>query len=670
MSDLAQRSEKALAPGGALAEEISGFNSRPQQTAMAARVAHAMAAGEDLVAEAATGVGKTFAYLVPAALSGRRVVVSTATRHLQDRIFDRDLPTTLRALGVPADIALLKGRANYLCREWLDQRAKQGELHEDALPLAEISEWAARTRTGDIAEFTGLDDGSPLWRELTSTTETCIGKTCPQFDNCFVERARRRAARADIVVVNHYLLLADMMISEEGFSALLPKVDTVIVDEAHQFARICDRFFGTELSRNRILGILRDLQKDQAARESAALPGLIVNLKEAVAALGKALAALPEKETIAVACKDAAFEEARAGAQAAIAALGAALDAAGEPSELAASCRRRLAAVDADFARVLGDDRDQVAWYERGKIGFRFCAAPIEIAPQLSEKRGVYEANWIYTSATLSVDGRFDHFLTELGIACDCEIYDSPFDYARQAALYLPQRMPHPNGPNYTARFAEACRPLLELNAGRALLLLNSYRALNEVCQLLAPEFGARLMRQGETPDAALIERFRQHNRGVLAATMGFWSGVDMRGAQLHVVAINRLPFAPPGDPLIQGRQARMTENGGNFFVECALPEAVVTLRQGVGRLIRDEGDRGVVMIGDPRLRTQPYGKIFLNSLPPMRRVAHRDELRPYLRAEAAGSGVREGAPEDAYEGVHEDAPQDMPEDMHDLADL
>ncbi len=634
--ELADECGRLLADDGPFAALVPEFRSRPQQEAMTRRVAAAIEGGSDLVIEAGTGVGKTFAYLLPAVLSGRKVIISTGTRYLQDQIYAKDLPLVLKALGIAADTALLKGRSNYLCLERLEQAWQTQSLDGgDNDLVGRIYRWSKTAPDGDISDFDELGEDNPLWAALTSTPENCLGTRCSKFDKCCVAAARNRALQADVVVVNHYLLLADMSLKEEGFGQLLPEADTVIVDEAHQLGDVADQFFSTSFTGYQCTQLLRDLR---GAGDEAKTPELMnadTVLGAAVKAMGKALGKLPARELTSTALDNDDVAAARRALADALEQFAAALKPLQRQSEQLFNLWERAADLKQRFAAVLEVGGDQVGWYQAEHGAFRFHASPAEVASLLGDKHKLYNANWIYTSATLSLDGDFTYFLAQTGLdkTCDCVALDSPFDYAEQAALYVPTDLPEPNDPEHTTRVVEAGYALLEMAQGGVFFLFTSHRALQAAAGKIADETDYTLLVQGSAPKFELIRRFCDTPNAVLLGTAGFWEGVDVRGAGLRCVIIDRLPFASPADPLTQGRIRKAREQGRDFFRESTLPEAVISLRQGIGRLIRDESDMGVVMIGDRRLRTRGYGKIFLNSLPPMKRCGRLDSLRPYLGA-------------------------------------
>ena len=637
-SALADECSRLLADDSPIATLVEGFRGRPQQQEMARRVADLLEENGNLVIEAGTGVGKTLAYLLPTVLSRKKVVISTGTRYLQDQIYSKDLPLVLRALGAAPDTALLKGRANYLCVERLEQMWQARSLDDTANSMVErIHMWSKTTPDGDISGFDGLGEDEPLWVSLTSTNENCLGAHCPKFEKCHVVAARNRAMRADIVVINHYLLLADMALKDEGFGQLLPEVDAVIVDEAHQLGSVADNFFSTSFSSYQCTQFLRDIRMEGDEAKTPELMNACAEMESVLTAMTKALADLPKRGTTSAALEDDDVAAARRALADALLQLAGALKTLQGQSEHLDSLSDRAKTMRQRFGIVFESESELVGWYQVGQSTFRFHASPNDVAPLLGEKHGLYDdAAWVYTSATLSVGGDFTYFLAQTGLddTCNCAALDSPFDYAEQAALYVPSHLSDPNAPDHTASVVEASYPLLEMARGGVFFLFTSHRALREAAKKIAGETDYALLVQGTVPKVELIQRFYETPNAVLIGTSGFWEGVDVRGAGLCCVIIDRLPFASPADPLTQGRIRSAKEQGRDYFRETTLPEAVISLRQGIGRLIRDETDRGVVMIGDKRLRTRGYGKIFLNSLPPMKRCGRLDSLRSYLGAE------------------------------------
>ncbi|HWJ34645.1 MAG TPA: ATP-dependent DNA helicase [Steroidobacteraceae bacterium] len=592
---------------------------------MATAVGLALARAEPLIVEAGTGTGKTFAYLVPALLSGRSVIISTGTRTLQDQLFRRDVPLLAKALGLPVKVALLKGRANYLCRHRLELTLQQGSLLAGergvARLLARVSRWAATTRFGDLAELTDLPEQSSVWPMITSTRENCLGQECPQFSRCHVVDARRTAQAAEIVVVNHHLLLADLALKDEGFGDLLPGAEAVILDEAHQVPDIAAQFFGQSWSVRQVQILLRDVVAELAAAavraphiagEIAIVEGHLDDLRGCVpGGAGRYdWANLPESFTdillpLETSLGDLAKELEGLGAGAGT-----------------ANCARRAQTLAASLGALSSvPEESGLRWVEAAANGLSLQFTPFEIADRL---RGYIEARpcaWVFTSATLAIGDDFSHFATRIGLPDARTLHiESPFDYPTQARIYLPRNMPEPQHPDFAVRFIAACAPLLEASGGRAFLLYTSYRGLAEGVAALKARFPQPpfpVLVQGQAPREALLNQFRELGNAVLLATGSFWEGVDVKGEALSIVAIDKLPFAAPDDPLLKARLEGIRRRGGNPFSEYQLPQAVLSLKQGVGRLIRDFDDFGVIVLGDPRLKTKGYGKVFLQALPP-----------------------------------------------------
>ena len=633
-----QSAADLLGADGPFAREVPGFAPRGVQQAMAAAVEEAIADRLMLVAEAGTGTGKTFAYLVPALMSGKRVIVSTGTKALQDQLFHRDLPQVRAVLGARVSAALLKGRANYLCLHRLDQTRQEGRFtsREQASQLHAIQTWSQRTLAGDRAELAAIAEDSPLWPRVTSTTETCLGSDCPMFSDCFVVKARRAAQEADLVVVNHHLLFADLAIKQEGFGEILPGAHAFILDEAHQIPELAGQFFSVTLSARQLNELAGDALAECAnvSGALAALQPVIEPLNAAVRRMRLALDRFPLKGAFAQIERDAAVGRELADLRDALDALGATLEKHAERSRGLASIAERAAQQRARLAQLTDSDaRDAVHWYEVSTHGFSFHATPLDLARPLRELRAQSHAAWIFTSATLSVAGHFTHFSRQLGLDDPVELcLDSPFDFARQALAYLPRGLPDPSAADYVDCVVDAAVPVLEASRGRAFLLFTSHRALRRAAELLQARVAFPLFVQGSAPRNRLLEAFRASGNGVLLGAATFWQGVDVAGEALSVVVIDKLPFAAPDDPVLLARLEALREAGGNPFTDWQIPAAVIALKQGAGRLIRDVHDRGVLMLCDPRLSTRGYGKLFLASLPPLPRTRELDEVTRFLR--------------------------------------
>jgi ATP-dependent DNA helicase DinG len=626
-----------LGPEGPFAREVPGFAPREAQQAMAAAVEEAIADRQMLVAEAGTGTGKTYAYLVPALMSGKRVIVSTGTKALQDQLFHRDLPRVRAVLGARLSAALLKGRANYLCLHRLDQAHKEGRFasREQAAQLQAIHAWSRRTLAGDRAELAEVAEDSPLWPRVTSTAENCLGADCPMFNDCFVVKARRAAQEADLVVVNHHLLFADLAIRQEGFGEILPGAHAFVLDEAHQIPELAGQFFSVTLSARQLTELVADVQAECAnvSGAFAVLQPALEPLSAAIKRVRLALDRFPQKGAFVQIERDAEVERELAGLAGALGTLAEALDKHSARSRGLASVAERAAEHTARLAHLTdGGVGDAVHWYELSAHGFAFHATPLDIAGPLRELRAQSHAAWIFTSATLAVGGRFTHFSRQVGLWDPVELrVDSPFDYARQALAYLPQGLPDPAAEDYVERVVDAAVPVLEASNGRAFLLFTSHRALRRAAELLPSRVPYPLFVQGTAPRNLLLEAFRGSGNGVLLGAASFWEGVDVAGDALSLVVIDKLPFAAPDDPVLVARLEALRESGGNPFADWQVPNAVIALRQGAGRLIRDVHDRGVLMLCDPRLTTRGYGKLFLASLPPLPRTASLADVQRFF---------------------------------------
>ena len=689
--------DEALGADGPFAELLAGFAPREEQRHLAAAVARALAAGTTLVGEAGTGTGKTFAYLVPAVLSGQRVIVSTGTRHLQDQLFRSDLPLVRRALGGAVSTSLLKGRSNYLCKHRL-ARATGHPVLSDARSrqhLRIVADWASRTKSGDIAEVGGVPEDSPVWPFVVSSEEFCGQHEFEDLADCFVHHARKRAQEADIVVVNHHLLCADLALKEEGFGEILPSANGFVIDEAHQLPEIAAQFFGRQLSSRQLLDLARDTVSEQlieapdtrelrdlaqtletavrhfrlafpvepgrdawlAVREQEAMRGEIERLSGTLDALVAILAESASRGKGIEGCHKRAlvhqaslarFVADRAAATAAPAAVtgdgvtgdGATGD--GGTGDGATGDGGTGDGVTGDGAAgdgAAGQDDQYVHWFETYRTGFTLHMTPLTVAGPFRRAMDGMRASWVFTSATLAVGGDFSHFRHQLGLHDTDELQvDSPFDYRRNALLYLPSALPEPQAPDYTRALVECVRPVLAASRGRAFLLFTSYRALHEAERLLAGTLPYPLLVQGQMPRGELIEAFRASGNAVLLGTASFWEGVDVRGEALSCVVIDKLPFGSPGDPVTSARIDHAKRAGGNPFFEFQIPQAALALKQGVGRLIRDVSDRGVLVLCDPRVRSRPYGEVFITSLPPMPITRGVAEVEAFFAREITGN--------------------------------
>jgi len=631
---------------GAMAQCIEGFQPREQQRAMAGAVEAAIKQYRTLVCEAGTGTGKTFAYLVPALLSGQKIIVSTGTKNLQDQLFQKDLPLVRKALQVPVITALLKGRSNYLCLYRLRMTEEEGRLtsREMTHQLHQVGRWAGRTDTGDITEFMEVGEDSPLWPMVTSSVDNCLGTDCADFGECHVMKARREALEADVVVVNHHLLMADMVLRNDGFGELLPSANAYIIDEAHQLPDIATNFFGNNLSSRQLIELTKDVVNEyySSAADSPQLLKAAEQLEYATRDLRLAFGNEARRaqweplrnDAKVKGCLDS-FDECLADLIEQLGELGTRSKGLENCLERATNHRSRLAL----FCQPGSDDN--VYWLEIYTRSFVLCCTPLNVAEPFQRRLSEHKAAWIFTSATLAVNERFEHYSSQLGLeAAQTALWDSPFNYRHNALLYVPEALPQPSHPNYIDAVVEAALPVLQASRGRAFMLFTSHRALKLAAELLEGQLEYPLLVQGTYPRNELLRRFRDMGDAVLLGTGSFWEGVDVRGKALSCVIIDKLPFAAPDDPVLQARADVLRRNGGNPFYEYQLPQAVIALKQGVGRLIRDYSDRGVMMLCDPRLISKPYGKVFLNSLPPMYRTRKLERVGRFFELEQKRSSV------------------------------
>jgi ATP-dependent DNA helicase DinG len=650
-----------FAPGGPLEKAVAGFRHRTQQVEFAQAVLEAIESSGVLIAEAGTGTGKTFAYLVPALLAGGRVIVSTGTKTLQDQLFQRDLPRVRQVLGVSVDVALLKGRANYVCLHHLETAASQGTFaaREDAAHLQKIKRFAATTMSGDKSECADVPESSAAWAQATSTRENCLGSGCSHYQECFVMKARKRASEADVIVVNHHLFFADVVLRDEGAADLLPAANTVIFDEAHHLPDLARLFFGESLSTTQLLELARDarLAEAQHARESTGMGDAALGVEKAARDLRLSLGPAMGRTTLNAIKGRPAFDAALDALAKELAVLVERLSAQEERAEEIRNCRVRADDCVARIAEwreadarpkedAFGETQgaDVVRWVEAYSQSAVLYVTPLDVGRIFRERISGAKRAWIFTSATLSVNGDFKHFQAEMGLAeAQTRSWASPYDFANQALLYVPEGLPDPNSERYVDAVIEAAWPVVRASGGHAFLLFTSLRAMNLGYELLAARLRAEglewpLLLQGSGAKNELLERFRRSPNAILVGSQSFWEGVDVKGEQLSVVVIDRLPFNPPDDPVLAACIERINRAGGNAFMDYQLPRAVIALKQGAGRLIRDETDRGALVICDPRLVDKPYGKRIWRALPPFRRTRNLADVEAFFGARPAAA--------------------------------
>jgi ATP-dependent DNA helicase DinG len=633
-----------LGEDGPLTAQVSGFKVRRSQQEMAAAIEDALKYKGTLVAESGTGTGKTFAYLVPVVQSGQKVLISTGTRHLQDQLFHRDIPTVTRALSASISCTMLKGRSNYLCIDRL-QRSREGSVRNGDVimrDLERVFRWSVRTSNGDIADLPEVGENSQVWPMVTSTVDNCLGSKCTHFDDCHLNRARKRAQECDLVVINHHLYFADAALREDGFGKLLPEPDAIIFDEAHQIPDIASNFLGSTLGGHQLVDLASDTRLAELSEKSL-IDGL-VDAAEALQRLAGDFRAemgnreqrvgwsdiLREKPGL-----DKKLENLRDGLNT----LSDKLERAAPAGELLGRCQERSLLLIQRCERILDDDvTNRIRWLDITRRSFRLNETPLRVGSVLGSMMTGNTRARVFTSATLSVDGDFSHYLEQVGLGeVDTRTWDSPFDFNNQAILYLPEGMPDPRDSGYPEALLKQALPLLRATFGRAFFLFTSYRVMSEVHERLESMDEFELLLQGTRTKQELLEQFASGENVVLLGTMSFWEGVDVRGKALSLVIIDKLPFESPSDPVLRARLQSIEEEGGNPFMDYQLPRAVITLRQGAGRLIRDNDDVGVLMVCDPRLKRSRYGRRFLNSLPPMLQTSDIHLVKAFIEGWEGG---------------------------------
>ncbi len=659
---------------GPLARAFEGYRVRVEQIEMSQAILGAIRESKTVVLEAGTGVGKTAAYLVPSLLEGGKVIISTGTKALQDQLFHRDLPAVRDALAVPVKTALLKGRSNYLCWHHLERANQEASLlgsRQEVKDLGLINRFIHLTPTGDKAECPSVPEHASIWARVTSTRENCLGSECKHYADCFVMKARREAQDSDVVVVNHHLFFADLMLREEGVPELLPNAQTIIFDEAHQLPDTATLFFGETLSTAQLLDFLRDaLATGQAqARDAAHWPDLLAPLDRATRDLRLSFGPTQQRTAHAQLGADHPLLPTLNRLREALLAVDEVLESQAERSPELNQLSRRAQGLRQTLLAWGAPERasePELCWVDVGTHGIQLHRTPISVADVFKRQRLGLQAEpedsaatdgastdstgsdapapntppkraWIFTSATLAVKNNFEHFTHGLGLDdAECASWSSPYDYPSQAMLYVPQGLPAPNHPDHTQAVVDAALPLIEANRGRAFVLCTSLRAVGKATERLKQVFQERdwpfpVLQQGDAPRPTLLEDFRRAGNAVLVGSHSFWEGIDVKGDALTLVVIDKLPFAPPDDPVLAKRLELLEKNGGNPFMEHQVPQTIIALKQGAGRLIRSETDRGVLMIGDTRLIDRPYGRRIWQSLPPMTRSRVQQEVVDFL---------------------------------------
>ncbi len=615
---------EVFSDAGALAELIEGYRHRPEQEAMAQKILSAIKVGQSLVCEAGTGTGKTMAYLVPALLSRQKVIISTGTRHLQDQLFGKDLPLVLEALDSPATAMVLKGRSNYLCLQRMNVAVSDSKdlSYQNISDLQEVVQWSSSTKTGDINELGMIEENSFIRPVITSTTENCLGQSCPEFESCFVFKNRKKALESDMVITNHHLLLADMGLRESGFGEVLPLADLIIFDEAHQLPELASTYFSKTMSSRQLLELASDIKT--AVHEEAKD---IQDLSEALAKFEKSIRDMRlvfgrkdqrmnwqetwEKTDLSVELPK--FLEAYQTVMDI-------LDASSERGKLLDNCWQRAKAhYNYIESYMETKNEDSIRWLEIRGHHVYFNQTPVNIAETFQQRLNDYNATCVFTSATLAINNDFQHFNRQLGLEeCLSEVWNSPFDYQTQTCLYLPLDLPEPNQAEFFDAFIERTIKLLSYSNGHAFVLFTSHQALSKAANILPERIDYPFFIQGRAPRSELLNQFRKTKNAVLLGTSSFWEGVDVKGEALSSVIIDKLPFASPDDPVLQARLNYFSKQGGNAFMDYQVPQAAIALKQGVGRLIRDVTDRGICVICDKRIVNKAYGKRLISALPQM----------------------------------------------------
>ncbi|GAB7220633.1 ATP-dependent DNA helicase [Vibrio comitans] len=625
---------------GALGKAISGFQPRDEQTMMAESVYQAINEQTQLVVEAGTGTGKTFAYLAPALLSGKKTIVSTGSKNLQEQLFHRDLPLMRDALGFTGRIALLKGRANYLCLDRLSRQIVESHGHHSdpqlLTQLVKVRSWSSSTKSGDLGECEDLAEDSRIIPDITSSNENCLGKECPSFSDCFVFKARNKALEADLVVVNHHLFLADMAVKETGFGELLPEAEVFVFDEAHQIPDIASQYFGQSISSKQIADLAKDIEIGYRteAKDMRQLQKVADKLVSSASEMRISLGEPGFRGNWRDALKNQKLQREMERLQDALQLCRDVLKMALGRSQLLDTAFDRVTQIQNRLTRVCDTSiMGYSYWFECTPRHFSLNITPLSVANKFQEQVDAHGGSWVFTSATLSVSGDFQHFTSRLGLKAKKSLaLSSPFDYQSQARLCVPRYLPEPNSPQMAQKLVSMLTPVIETNKGRCFFLCTSHAMMKDLTERFRQRLDLPVLMQGESSKQALLKEFTELGNALLVATGAFWEGIDVRGDALSCVIIDKLPFTAPDDPLLKARIEDCKLNGGEPFYEVQLPDAVIALKQGVGRLIRDKSDRGALIICDNRLVTRDYGKMFLSSLPPIPRTRSVSNIINFLQ--------------------------------------
>lgn len=626
---------------GLLSQAIPGFSPRPQQQQMAESVSATIKQRTSLLVEAGTGTGKTYAYLVPAMDSGKKIVISTGSKALQDQLFNKDLPKMQKALAYAKSVALLKGRSNYLCIERLNSFShySSGQDRQTLAELVKIKRWAQGSESGDIGDLGPVAERSDVFPLITSSNDNCLGRDCPSYKDCYLVKARNRALEADLVVVNHHLFFADMVVKETGFGELIPEADAFIFDEAHQLPDIAASYFGQHFSSRQILDLCKDIELSYKTelRDMAQLSKAAKKLEQRIRECRLAFEGLRDRGEWRPLAKQSRFAEMMRHLHEDMDFVYQVLKLALSRCELADSCFERLARMRLLFEKVMDVDKTGYSyWYETSRLHFTLNITPLNIAERFMNEVKQREAAWIFTSATLAVDGNFEHFQTQMGLSdAESMLLDSPFDYQKQALLCVPRYLPETKQHNSEQLMLDQLAPVIEANQGRCFFLCTSHRMIQKVATELRQRTELLVLVQGEAGKQELLSQFVTDGHAVLVATSTFWEGVDVPGKALSCVIIDKLPFAAPDDPLLKAKSEDCRLRGGDPFRQVYLPQAVISLKQGVGRLIRTQADHGVVIICDNRLVNRDYGALFISSLPAMPRTRELSKVLEFVKNNA-----------------------------------
>ncbi len=630
-------SEALLAKDGPISKVLTGYEPREIQQKLASAIEQAIADKSLLVAEAGTGVGKTFAYLIPVLNSGKKVILSTGTKNLQDQLYQKDLPLVRKALNVPKKIAILKGRSNYLCKYRIEQIPQENKtlLTKDNLNQLEIiRREMGRTQFGDINEISEIPEDSPVWFYATSNVDNCLGQECPLVKDCYLVKARRKAIESDVIVVNHHLFFADLMLKDDGLGDLLPDVDVLVMDEAHQVPEIASQFFGTRISSRQLqeLAIDTELEYIKEVKDAKQLQKAADHLRKNIKDMRLAFGEIEQRAAWVQVAKKKELKVAIEKVLESLTFLRDVLQEHKDRTKQLLACWERAVTFVEQFDLLTGETPEsQIHWCEIFSKSFIIHFTPMQVAKQFEVFLKEKSRSWIFTSATLAMNGDFSHFTAQLGLTDATQLkLDSPFDYQKQSLLYLPRYLPDPNSENYTDKMLDAIIPVLQSSQGRAFLLFTSHRAVRIAAEKLKRALDFPIFVQGDMGKNQLLDQFRRTKNAILIGTTSFWEGVDVRGDALSCVIIDKLPFAAPNDPVLKARTEQIKRSGGDPFYEYQLPKTAIMLQQGVGRLIRDPQDRGVLMICDPRLVTREYGRVLLGSLPKMLKTRELQRVQSF----------------------------------------